>query len=348
MRPPAASQRSKLASAATRWGGGQRKQAELGDASLAREAERSLPAADVRHHAPIEQLLATVYDRIGASEDGGSARTFSVGALSRSDGGLGVGQRVGRWEVSGVLGRGGLGTVYAVRHADLGHAAALKVLHARHAEHAARLLREGRLAARIQHDNVVAVLDLLTVEGQPALLLERIDGPDLATHIARAPPDRDRIDALVAGIGAGLGAAHAIGIVHRDLKLANVLLAPGPSGQTPKITDFGLARLVVDAEGEALTQSGVRMGTPGYMAPEQLRSARAASPRSDLFALGCTAYALVARRPAFDASGRAVPLAAAAPDAPARWVAAVAAAMQSDPCDRPASTRAFLFLWTGR
>jgi predicted ATPase len=201
------------------------------------------------------------------------------------------GATVDRYVVEGTLGSGGMAEVYAVRHVTLGMSAALKVLRIRSAQLAGRLLREGRAQARLQHPNVVRVLDLLEVDGAPALLMERVEGPTLAQIIAQGPLPIPRLDRLVRGIMLGLHAAHLQGIVHRDLKPSNVIVA---AGDVPRIADFGLATALLDETDHAITRPGTAIGTPAYMAPEQHEDSHLVDARADIFALGVVMYELVA------------------------------------------------------
>jgi len=194
------------------------------------------------------------------------------------------------------LGRGALGRVVAVTGDD-GERLAGKVLHASQQQDPRALARfeaEARLAAGIAHPNLVAVRGLVEIDGERVLLMERVDGRDLATALAvegKLPPER--VAALGAGIAAGLGAAHRAGLVHRDLKPANVLVA---ADGTPKIADFGLARATTFAgvDRDALAV----VGTPDYMAPEAI-DPLAVDTRSDLYALGCILCEAATGRPPY-------------------------------------------------
>jgi serine/threonine protein kinase len=172
------------------------------------------------------------------------------------------GLTLGRYVIQRLLGQGGMADVYLGVHDVLGTQVAIKVLHgAPSASLRARLLREGRVQAGLQHPNVVRVLDVLEVDGFDALVLDFVDGPTLHEVLAAGPLPLARVEALLVELVAGLEAAHAAGVVHRDLKPANVLLA---SGTTPRITDFGLAT-VLDSDERRLTRAGVGLGTPAYM-----------------------------------------------------------------------------------
>jgi hypothetical protein len=212
---------------------------------------------------------------------------------------LSPGDAVGRWVVERSLGEGGMAVVYLVRHDLLGTRAALKVLTFNHSVVRQRFVEEGRAQAALKHPNIVSVLDVLTVAESPALLLEYVEGPSLADWLDAAPPTLDQAEEVFRGIVHGVAAAHAAGYVHRDLKPANVLLATVDGRIVPKVTDFGLVK-VLGLQMSGATATGVAMGTPGYMAPEQIRNAKWVDERADLFSLGSILYELVTGRLAFD------------------------------------------------
>ncbi len=214
--------------------------------------------------------------------------------------GLNEGDRVERYVVESVLGRGGMAVVFLVRHTTLDTRHALKVLTTTSPVIRERLVQEGRVQAALRHPNVVAVTDVLDIGGQPALLLEYVEGPTLAQWLAAKHPALPDALRVFRGVLEGVGAAHAIGVVHRDLKPSNVLLARSKGEIVPKVADFGLAKALADTGGVGLTQSGATMGTPAYMAPEQARSTRHVDHRADVFALGCILYEMVCAVPAFD------------------------------------------------
>ncbi|MHB8878701.1 MAG: protein kinase domain-containing protein, partial [Myxococcaceae bacterium] len=222
------------------------------------------------------------------------------------------GASIGRYIVIEVLGIGGMGVVYAAYDPQLDRKVALKLLRpdvepAGGAEESRlRLIREARAAARLSHPNVVAVHEVGTVDDQVYVAMEYVDGGTLTSWVAeRLRPWREIVEVFVRA-GRGLATAHAAGLVHRDFKLENVLI--GKDGRV-RVTDFGLARL----EGESapavavgvspalfepgLTRSGMVMGTPAYMAPEQLRGGKA-DARSDQFSFCVALYmALYGQRP---------------------------------------------------
>jgi len=209
-----------------------------------------------------------------------------------------VGRQLGGFSVEGEIGRGGMGEVLLARQDSLGRPAVLKRILkdlAHHPELAERFEREARSAGAVHHHNVVAVYDLFSYRGAQYIALEYVEGADLANVLLIEAPLLWRIAALIAvEIARGLEAIHARGTLHRDLKPANLLL--GRRGEV-KITDFGLA---LDAEASALTRPGVALGTPSYMAPEQLRCERV-DARADVFAFGCVLYEMLTGGPPFPA-----------------------------------------------
>lgn len=201
-----------------------------------------------------------------------------------------------RYRVVRPLGRGGMAQVVLVRHTELDTLHALKVLTVTGPSLGDRMRDEGRLQAKLRHPNVVSVTDVLTVKGMPALVMEYVDGPDLGKWITQVQPDPELAERMFRGIVAGVAAAHEAGHVHRDLKPGNVLVATGADGEpVPKVTDFGLVKALVALEsGDGRTRTGLPLGTPQYMAPEQMRDASKVDRRADVFSLGAILYELVA------------------------------------------------------
>ncbi|MCA8922281.1 MAG: SUMF1/EgtB/PvdO family nonheme iron enzyme [Planctomycetes bacterium] len=195
-----------------------------------------------------------------------------------------------RYEILEELGRGAMGVVYRARDRSLGREVAVKVLRdgGASSKQLARFQREGELAAAIDHPGIVRVFGAGRVAGCPYLAYELIEGGrSLADEIAVS--DRARRVQLVCQLARGLGAAHALGIVHRDVKPANVLV--DPQGKV-RLTDFGLATA---RSGERLTKTGSMLGTPLFMAPELVRGQRArVGPWTDVWAVGVLLYACVA------------------------------------------------------
>ncbi|MBK7071711.1 MAG: serine/threonine protein kinase [Myxococcales bacterium] len=211
-----------------------------------------------------------------------------------------------KYWVERVLGRGGMGVVVAATHLTLGQRVALKFLRpeaARDGELVERFLREARAAVRLRGEHVGKVVDVGTAaDGLPYIVMEYLEGHDLASALGRSGPlpVATAVDYVLQAC-AGLVEAHAAGLVHRDLKPANLFLTRRPDG-TPlvKVMDFGIAKAMgpIDA---AITGSAAVMGSPGYMSPEQLRSARDVDRRADLWSLGIVLYELVCGRRPFAA-----------------------------------------------
>jgi eukaryotic-like serine/threonine-protein kinase len=208
--------------------------------------------------------------------------------------------RIPGYEVEGVLGHGGMGVVYKARQVRLNRPVALKMLLAggyagpRERE---RFQQEAEAVAGLRHPNVAQVYDAGEADGRSYFTMELVEGGSLAEKLAGTPQPAHQAAALLATLAGAVQAAHACGIVHRDLKPGNVLLT---AEGTPKISDFGLARRLEGGAG--LTQSGVPMGTPSYMAPEQARGqTRAIGPAVDTYALGAILYELLTGRPPFRA-----------------------------------------------
>ena len=213
------------------------------------------------------------------------------------------------YRVEALLGRGGMGVVYRAWHLRLNRAVALKMLLAgpcARPEELERFLREAEAVAGLRHPNIVQVYDVGDVDGRPYFTMEFVEGGNLAEQIQGVPQPARQAAALVATLAEAIHAAHQSGIVHRDLKPANILLT---ADGTPKVTDFGLARRL---EGDGgLTLSGVPVGTPSYMAPEQARGEKAAiGPATDVYALGAILYELLTGRPPFRAESATATLAA--------------------------------------
>ncbi len=207
-----------------------------------------------------------------------------------------------RYEVEAVLGEGGMGTVYRVRHRILERLFALKALRlelARDADLGERFLREARAVASISHPGVVQITDFGALPtGQTYFVMELLTGEPLSFVLRKGGPlPAARAVRLLLEMIEALSAAHAAGVVHRDLKPDNVLVCPTQTGETVKILDFGLAKVAGQSR---LTQAGVVFGTPHYMSPEQA-SGGTVDERTDLYALGVVMYEIFTGRVPFEA-----------------------------------------------
>lgn len=213
------------------------------------------------------------------------------------------GDQIDRYIVEAELGRGGMAVVYRVRHETLDSIHALKVLHADQPVIAERLIQEGKLQASLRHPNVVAVTDTIVVNGMPGLVMEYL--PDGALDdLLDSELDRDLAMQIFREVCAGVAHAHSLGMVHRDLKPANVLLQKIDGRYIAKVADFGLAKVLGSGgDGIRKTRSGIAMGTPAYMAPEQVRDAASVDARADIWALGAMLFELVRGRRLFTGPG---------------------------------------------
>jgi serine/threonine protein kinase len=248
----------------------------------------------------------------------------------------------GRYLLGELIGRGGMGEVFEAWDLRLDRAVALKRLRsdlAEQPEMRRRVQAEARAAARLAHPNVVAVFDAGVHQGHPFIVMERLDGRTLGHELAAGPMAQQRAREVGFQVLSALSAAHANGLVHRDVKPGNILAAPE---DTWKVTDFGIAKSL---EGDAtVTSTGELLGTPAYLAPERLEGA-AATSASDLYSVGVVLYeALVGRRP-FDGDdpwaiamrireGDFEPLRDAAPDVDRGLADAVERAMAREPARR--------------
>lgn len=209
---------------------------------------------------------------------------------------------MGRFRIDRELGEGAMGVVYAAWHLELDHAVAVKVLSAAVSDSTAsmtRFRREVRAAARIRSEHVARVLDVgVTDNGQPYMVLELLEGNDLERELAKRGrlPVHEAVDYVLQTIEA-LAEAHAAGIVHRDLKPANLFLATRPDrSRIIKVLDFGISKSTLGnstTDQASLTQTGMMMGSPLYMSPEQMQSTRDTDTRCDIWSLGVVLYQLL-------------------------------------------------------
>jgi len=288
----------------------------------AEERARVLAAADPELRRDVEALLA--------QEDRAGETTMTM---------VGVGTQLGRYVIEAPLGKGGMGEVFRARDTRLGRSVAIKVSSAQFSE---RFEREARAISALNHPHICTLHDV----GPNYLVMELVEGETLATRLKKGALSLDQTLQYGAQIADALAAAHAKAITHRDLKPGNIMLSKSPG---VKVLDFGLAKI----QGEALTQSNVVMGTPAYMAPEQL-AGQEADARSDIYALGLVLQEMATgKRPALGqaATMEQVPLHLAhvigrclEADPEERWQSArdVKAQLQwlaSDKSDRPNTAR---------
>jgi serine/threonine-protein kinase len=205
----------------------------------------------------------------------------------------------GKYEIVRLLGQGGMGAVYEGIHTEMGKRVAIKTLAPSVAEIPGarqRFVREAQLTSRVRHPHIVDVSDVGTDGRTAYIVMELLRGEDLSQRLARvgALSPRDLCDVLLP-VCSALVAAHEATIVHRDLKPQNIFLAQGPHGIEPKVLDFGISKSADGlSTGGGLTRTGSVMGTPFYLAPEQIQDARTAGSASDQYALGVILYECLA------------------------------------------------------
>jgi serine/threonine-protein kinase len=213
-----------------------------------------------------------------------------------------------RYLILALVGEGGMGRVYLAEHVKMNRQCAIKVMNPSliHDDDShQRFAREASSAASILHPNVAAVFDYGEADKIVYLVMEYVDGESISTIVARegALDPRRAID-IARQVADGLHAAHELGIVHRDLKPDNIIVTRNRSGkEIPKVVDFGIAKAVTDSREDGLTQSGLVIGTPEYMSPEQLLG-DPVDARADIYSLGCILYQMLTGQPAFAAESR--------------------------------------------
>jgi eukaryotic-like serine/threonine-protein kinase len=256
----------------------------------------------------------------------------------------------GKYRVERTIGGGGMGVVLEVTHLTLGQRVAMKVLReegARSPEHLARFLREARIAARLPDEHVARVTDVgQTEEGLPYLVMELLNGRDLQAELAARGklPIAEAVDCLLQACQ-GVAEAHAVGLVHRDLKPANLFLVRRRGGtDTVKVLDFGVSKME-DKGGQLLTITSSILGTPQYMSPEQIRSAKHVDARTDQHALAMILYEMLTLEPPYKGEIMTAILVAVAtrppprasalrPEVPPELDAAIIRALAKEPKDR--------------
>ena len=221
------------------------------------------------------------------------------------------GASIGPYRIVSKLGEGGMGAVWLGEHALLGRRAAIKVLlreFSANEEIVQRFFNEAKAVTAIADPGIVQVFDFgYHTDGSAYLVMEVLDGEAMDARLKRigrfAPIDAVR---LMAQIATSLGAAHAKGVIHRDLKPENIFIVGDPAvtgGERTKILDFGIAKLAGDEPGKLKTRTGVVMGTPVYMSPEQCRGMSNIDARSDVYTLGCVLFTMLTGRPPFESEG---------------------------------------------
>jgi len=209
----------------------------------------------------------------------------------------------GKYRLGQMIGRGGMGVVLEATHVELGIEVAIKVMRVDFTQNTAaveRFLREARLAAKLRGEHVCRVYDVGRLEdGAPYMVMERLEGRDLARLSSKQPLAADLVAPLIVQACSALAEAHAEGMIHRDIKPANLFVVRRPDGSPcVKVLDFGVAKGIgVDL---GLTDTHSNIGSPPYMSPEQLRSSRSVTAKTDIWSLGIVMYELVSGKRPFN------------------------------------------------
>lgn len=281
-------------------------------------------------------------------------REQSAAESAEPDVSFGEGQKLGKYEIRSVLGRGGMGVVFGAYDTVIRRDVAIKLLSRKHSKNERallRLLQEARAAGAIQHPNIVAIYDVLEENDSFFVVMERVDGEDLMQILKRSPgrrADWRTASRIIRDCCDALAAAHGRDMIHRDVKPQNIMLT---ADSRAKLLDFGLAKSV-SGENTALTRDGTVLGTPDFMSPEQCM-AEETNHRSDIYSLGATFFMLLTGRPPFQGKGDHMKVMFAqchdpvpsvtelVPEAPPDCDAIIRKAMAKNPDDRYQSAREF-------
>jgi serine/threonine-protein kinase len=262
----------------------------------------------------------------------------------------------GKYQIDRVVGQGGMGVVFAAKHLMLDHPVALKFLWSPTALSEAskqRFLREGRAALRVESDHIARVMDVgITDQGAPFVVMELLQGKDVRSVLASEGPLpwREVVRIFLQALEA-VGAAHDAGVVHRDLKPANLFLMQTHQERRVKVLDFGVSKITGDPASGSLTTTEAMLGSPAYMAPEQMEDASRVDARADVWSAGATMFEMLTGKPAFSGASvaalyrsiresKGVSVRDHVPDVPRPIDAVVRRCLSVDPGDRYANGRA--------
>ncbi len=312
-------------------------------------------AGDEELRREVEALLD--FDRDAGSFLESPALDAAADLLAEPPSGLAAGRRIGHYTILSRIGSGGMGEVYLAEDTRLGRRVALKLLPTSFTADArlrARFLREARLASTLDHPSICTIHEVGRSEGHFFIAMQYVEGATLKELVEAAPLSLESLLSIGLQAADAIAAAHGRGIVHRDIKSSNIVVT---DRGRPVVLDFGLARLMDDGgadggAGSELTGSGMVLGTPNYMSPEQARGG-AADHRSDIFSLGVVIYEMVAGRVPFERGSQAetlnavihephTPLAELNESVPAELSATVDRALSKDPAGRHQSTEELL------
>ncbi len=268
---------------------------------------------------------------------------------------LAPGQEIDRYRVIQRIGEGGSSSVYQVEDLETGASRALKLMSVSHEATRHRMLVEGRVQADLASPHLVKVFDILDVAGFVGLVMELVEGPSLRVLVERAPLSVDDALCVLTGITQGVTVAHAAGVVHRDIKPSNVLLRLDDEWIVPALCDFGIAKVLAEGHTSGPTHTGATLGTPSFMAPEQLHDASRVGFEADVWSLGCLLYAMVTGVNAFKgesmlttltsvSTGNYQPASAHQPGLPAAIDDIIDACLQVEPARRVGTPNELLAL----
>ncbi|MFN9575777.1 MAG: serine/threonine-protein kinase, partial [Gemmatimonadota bacterium] len=267
----------------------------------------------------------------------------------------------GSYEIDREIGRGGMGIVFRAKDTRLKRTVAIKLLPPELAfrlEIRSRFLKEAETAAQLSHPHIVPIYSVDEREGLVFFVMQYVDGENLAVRLATrgpAPPDEAR--RILREVADALAYAHGRGVIHRDIKPDNVLLTKDE--QRALVSDFGIARAITDGGDARLTATGVAIGTPAYMSPEQCAGDREVDGRSDLYALGVLGFQMLAGRLPFEAnttpallvkhlSERPLPVEELRADVPDDLAQAINLCLEKDPANRFPDAQAFIAVLDGK
>jgi serine/threonine-protein kinase len=262
----------------------------------------------------------------------------------------------GKYQIERVVGQGGMGVVFAARHLMLDHPVALKFLWSATVLSEAskqRFLREGRAALRVESDHIARVMDVgITDQGAPFVVMELLQGKDVRSVLASEGPLpwREVVRIFLQALEA-VGAAHDAGVVHRDLKPANLFLVQTRQAPRVKVLDFGISKITSDPSSGALTTTEAMLGSPAYMAPEQMEDASRVDARADVWSAGVTMFEMMTGKPPFGGTSvaalyrsiresKGVSVREHVPDVPRSIDAVIRRCLSVDPGERYANGRA--------
>ena len=290
--------------------------AAAGDPELEKELGRLVALSELEDDGlrAASEFGGGLWDRLGSSEDELGLPEDEDSEGASEDRGLEIGSRFGEFVVTAFLGAGGMGAVFRARDEHLERDVAVKVLSNRISPDETfvrRFQREAKVLASLNHPNIGAIYDLVVHDGNPYLILELVEGESLSERLRDGALPIDEAVAIAEQLVDGIEAAHAKGVVHRDLKPGNITITA--EGRV-KILDFGLAKPQEDAErnhasGTLTTRSGVVLGTPSYMSPEHVRG-DAVDEGTDIWAFGCLLYEMLAGTRAFQGAAMSETVAA--------------------------------------